>query len=78
MCPILRACLTGDACCSVPVFQGAGFWEILSGPGCIVFVSEVFPPSAEFAFLFISLCYDQPREHIKKQRHYFAYKVLSS
>ena len=22
--------------------------------------------------------YDQPRQHIKKQRHYFAYKVLSS
>ena len=63
---------------SGPVFRGAGFREILSGPGCIVFVSEVFSPSADFAFLFISVYYDQPRQHIKKQRHYFANKGSSS
>ena len=50
---------------------------------CDRYSAECFPELPHFNntmnwVLLLLLCYNQPRQHIKKQRHYFANKGLSS
>ena len=50
---------------------------------CEVYIAKCFPELPHFNntlnwVLLLLLCYNQPRQHIKKQRHYFANKGLSS
>ena len=51
-------------------------WQtILGGPKITAMVTAAMKLKDAY---FWKESYDQPRQHIKKQRHYFAYKCLSS